>query len=166
MNKPGTAKVGVPLKFPKYAKDTIFKHFYHFLSAKKCSKNTPETRKLLFLQLETQKIHFFKIIFLGEKSHSAENSFSSQNYFSHAEINYENGGYPPTKWKFRKDALMRKIWKKVFSTIIKKTHQFHRIKTKEKRKTPLRFTMRLFPFQKTSRNQKLQKKLTFFSIVL
>ena len=41
-------------------------------------------------------------------------------FFFQAEISFESKGYPLTKEKFRKDALSRKKWNEVFSTIKRK----------------------------------------------
>ena len=51
INKPGPA----PLKFHKYANDTIFKLLPIFKFRKISLRDTPKTRKPLFHQLETQK---------------------------------------------------------------------------------------------------------------
>ena len=57
MNKSGPAQVGAPLKFLKYAKDTVSKRL--FLSVpKNTPKDTHKTRKQHFPQLETKNLIF------------------------------------------------------------------------------------------------------------
>ena len=68
---------------------TKFQAFTIFSVPKITSTKTPETRKPLFLQQESQKIQFCDIF--SVKFYDDETSFSSQNY-SQVKISYQSKG--------------------------------------------------------------------------
>ena len=74
---------------------TRFQVYAIFSVPKFTSRNTPETRKPLFPQHESQKfqfLEFFRLGFMMAKRVSARKT----NYFSQADISYESKGYSLT----------------------------------------------------------------------
>ena len=74
----------------------IFFNLNQLRSAEGTSRNTPETRKL-FSPTENTEKSIFANVFIPEKSHGDEDSFSSENFFSQAIVPVKSLGYPSTK---------------------------------------------------------------------
>ena len=80
-------------------------------------------RNHLFTHRNNKKSNI--LIFLV-KSYAGERSFNSQNYFSQFEISYESKGKNEISERTHR---AEKNWNEVVSTINKKTHHFHMIKS-------------------------------------
>ena len=110
---------------------TKFHAFIIFSVPKIISRNTPETRRPLFTPNKNhKKKQFFN--FFPVKFYDGETNFSSQNYFSRAEITYESNGVLFDQMKVSERRTEPKNRNEVISIINKKPRQFHIIKSNKK----------------------------------
>ena len=137
------------LKFLTLGNDHPVSSLYHFLSAKNHPNKYSWYSETTFSQQDFQNALF--LIFFPVKSYEGGTSFSSQTTFFNAEISYEIKGI-----RFDQMKVSGRGW---FSTVNKKPHQFHMIKSN---KEVTRKTRETYFLHRKPQKLEIAKKIIFF----
>ena len=140
------------LKFPKFENDHPVSSLYHFLSAKTNPNKYSWYSETTFFPTGFSERLIFD--FFSVKSYESGTSFSSQTTFFNAEISYEIKGV-----RFDQMKISGRGW---FSTVNKKPHQFHMIKSN---KEVTRKTRETYFLHRKPQKLKIAKKYYFSKIV-